>query len=262
MIAKHGRKPRKRGFRNGTGPGYVLSTKEKVLLAAGLTGGTLFISLVFYKSPLPALAVPAVYPLALKRASYALEARRKTRIRNAFRDLMNYLAASFASGRHLEEALEDAMSEMLIIYDSREPLITEIAAVISKLKKGGGRETEILGEFAARTDVEEIYDFVEIYGVLRETGGNIVSALEKSAAMIGEKITVENDIKGIIMQKQYEGRLITVMPVVIILFLGLISPGYLDVMYTTLAGRIVMTAALAAVYVAYRMIDKITAIEI
>ena len=42
----------------------------------------------------------------------------------------------------------------------------------------------------------------------------------------------------------------------------MISPGYLDVMYTTLAGRIVMTAALAAVYVAYRMIDKITAIEI
>ena len=260
MRSERKGKNRRLGHGNTVSPG--LNTKEKAVLAIGLTGAVLFISLVFYKSPIPVLTVPIIYPFALKRASFVMDSRRKTGMRNAFRDLMNYLAASFASGRHLEEALEEAREEMLIIYDKKEPLIVEISDVITKLKKGGGRETEILGEFASRADVDEIYDFVEIYGVLRETGGNIVTALEKSAAMIGEKITVENDIKGIIMQKKYEGRLITVMPVIIILFLGLISPGYLEVMYTTIAGRIVMTGALFAVYVAYRMIDGITAIEV
>ena len=52
------------------------------------------------------------------------------------------------------------------------------------------------------------------------------------------------------------------MPVVIILFLQMMSPDYLEVMYTTAAGRILMSLALGAIVFAYWMIERITDIEV
>jgi tight adherence protein B len=52
------------------------------------------------------------------------------------------------------------------------------------------------------------------------------------------------------------------MPVLIILFLKGISPEYLNVMYTTLPGRILMTAAIAGVIGAYIWIERITDIDV
>lgn len=60
----------------------------------------------------------------------------------------------------------------------------------------------------------------------------------------------------------YEGRIITIMPVAIILFLQIMSPDYLQVMYSTAAGRILMSLALAAIVIAYFMIERITSIEV
>ncbi|MFQ7736477.1 MAG: type II secretion system F family protein, partial [Emergencia timonensis] len=65
-----------------------------------------------------------------------------------------------------------------------------------------------------------------------------------------------------VMQKKYEGRIITIMPVAIILFLQIMSPDYLQVMYSTAAGRILMSLALAAIVIAYFMIERITSIEV
>lgn len=87
-------------------------------------------------------------------------------------------------------------------------------------------------------------------------------AVNKAAAIIGEKINIEREIKTMVTQKKYEGRIITMMPVVIILFLQMMSPDYLEVMYTTAAGRILMSLALGAIVFAYWMIERITDIEV
>ena len=65
-----------------------------------------------------------------------------------------------------------------------------------------------------------------------------------------------------ISQKKLEGRLITAMPIFIVLFLQLTSPDYLAVMYESLAGKILMSLALLATVLAYVMIERITAIEV
>ena len=52
------------------------------------------------------------------------------------------------------------------------------------------------------------------------------------------------------------------MPILVLLFLRILSPEYLSIMYTGLPGRIAMTLALMGIYMAYRMIERITDIEI
>ena len=52
------------------------------------------------------------------------------------------------------------------------------------------------------------------------------------------------------------------MPVFIIVFLQVISPNYLNVMYETITGRFLMTAALIVTAAAFVVIERITSIEI
>lgn len=90
----------------------------------------------------------------------------------------------------------------------------------------------------------------------------MVAAVNKAAAVIGEKIGVEQEIRTMVSQKKLEGRIITAMPLLVILFLQTASPEYLSVMYTTLAGRILMSVAVAAIVGAGIMIERITRIDI
>ncbi len=89
-----------------------------------------------------------------------------------------------------------------------------------------------------------------------------MSAIYKISDLICQKIEVEKEIKQIISQRKFEGKIITVMPILVLLFLRILSPEYLSIMYTGLPGRIAMTLALMGIYMAYRMIERITDIEI
>lgn len=75
-------------------------------------------------------------------------------------------------------------------------------------------------------------------------------------------MSIEKEIKTLVAQKKLEGKIITVMPLCVIIFLNIISPDYLQVLYSTFAGRIVMTLALAGMATAYLMTERLTDIEV
>ena len=56
--------------------------------------------------------------------------------------------------------------------------------------------------------------------------------------------------------------MVGIMPIVMISFLRITSPGYLEVMYSTLIGRILMTISIIGEIYAILLIEKITKIEI
>jgi tight adherence protein B len=80
--------------------------------------------------------------------------------------------------------------------------------------------------------------------------------------MLIDKIGIEKEIKTLTSQKRFEGKLISAMPVVVILFLNIASPAYIEILYTSFNGRVIMTAALAGILYAYRMTLKLTKIEV
>ena len=77
-----------------------------------------------------------------------------------------------------------------------------------------------------------------------------------------EKIEIDEEIRVMTVQKIFEGRIISLMPIGIILFLRLVSPEYLQIMYETVTGRLLMTVALACIVYAGYLIRKITFIEV
>lgn len=240
---------------------YQLSGKERLMngffliLSLAVTGN------LFFHSVLPVL----LFPVLLKKTekiymSYAVK-KRKKKLLLQYRDLLYELSSSFSSGRHMEEALSESLEKMKYIYSEDADIILEISAMLEGIKRGR-TDLEVFEDFSTRADIDDIREFVMVFRVCRETGGNFISVLNHAASLIGEKIILENDIKTMMIQKENEGYIITVMPFIILFFLRLTSPSYLMPMYETAAGRIIMTGALLLIIAAYRIILKITKVEI
>jgi len=190
-----------------------------------------------------------------------LNTKRARVLRNQFSDLLYSLSASFATGRQLSSALQDAYSNLGYVYKANAPMMVELKYMTKSIAENRDTEEAILSGFAHRTGVEDIRNFVSVYLTCRETGGDINQVITNASEILMQKMSIEREIRVMTSQKQFEGRIITAMPILIIMFLNIASPGYLENLYCTLFGRMVMTIALVGIASAYLLTEKITNIE-
>lgn len=241
---------------------YVLTRRDIVVLAAVLTAAFAALGLLFYDTVLTAvLAIPALFPAKRIYAGYLAEKRRK-KLRDEFRDALYSYSASFAAGRNVPEAGYEAVRTLESLYGDESVLAGELRAISEGITRAARGETEGWMDLAARSGVEDIRDFASVFAACRASGGNSVRAVDRAARMIGEKIAIENEIRSITAQKKSEGRIIGAMPVIMLLFLRIVSPGYLAPLYGTAAGRVIMTAALAALVWSLWMSEKLCRIAV
>ncbi len=240
---------------------YEPGRAEKIMILALLTAAFAALGVLFYDTPLTAILAPIAFVPAMKAYSYEMASRRCGRLRNQFRDLLDSLSSSFAGGRHLYEALDEADKELSAIYDEDDEIITEVRGMMKRMDDGE-TDTGVMSDLAARSGIDDIEMFSQVFGACSETGGDMITAMTDASSMLADKIKIENGIRALTSQKKAEGLIISVMPVVIILFLRAVAPDYIGVMYGNITGIALMTLALAAAMYAYYLIRKITEIEV
>lgn len=241
---------------------YEFSPGErlKFLLPCGL--GLMVAAYLFYHSfflslLVSFLALPGLNPYR----SYLAEKRRRE-MKEQFRDVLYSISASFSAGRQMPEALYEAGQNMKLIYGEDSLIASELSHMVKRLSEYRESEDEILRDFASRTGIEDISDFVDIYLTCRETGGDLIRVLAKASEIIMDKIAIEKEIRVITAQKRFEAKILTAIPFIIVLFLQLASPDYLSAMYEEIEGRILMTAALCGIGFAYLWSMKLTEIKV
>ncbi len=241
---------------------YSLSKGEMYQFLSICGMGLMGVGYLFYHSLIVSgLFLFLSWPALIFYRSYLAE-KRKRILKDQFRDVLYSVSASIAAGRQMPEALQEAENNMRLIY-TKDGLITrELAGMVKRMYQYREPEETILKDFASRTGIEDISDFVDIYLTCRETGGDLIKVLTKASEIIMEKIAIEREIKAVTVQKQFEAKILTSIPFIIILFLQTISPDYLAVMYESLKGRMVMTAALLGIGFSYFWSMKLTRIEV
>ena len=103
---------------------------------------------------------------------------------------------------------------------------------------------EILHDLATRSGVEEIESFAEIFGFAKRSGGDFAGIIRTTAMRISAKIEVEREVDTVIAGKKLEGKIMSVMPFLILTYLNLASKEFIDPLYGNLSGVFVMSAAL------------------
>lgn len=220
------------------------------------------ISFLFFKR----LILVGLLPFFLKKgwAAYGsyMKKQRQGALRKEFRDFLFSLSASFATGRHMTEAMKEAEAALEPVYGEKSLLGAELRYMLKAIEETGQSDQKVFAEFADRSGLEDIQRLSEVYSVCRETGGNMAAAVNKAAALLTEKINVEMEIETMLSQKKLEGRIIAVMPAAMIFFLLWMSPDYLEPMYCTVEGRLMMAAALGLNVFACFWMEKMTNVAI
>jgi len=241
---------------------YKLSPKEKRECVI-ISYICLFVAFyVFYHSTIISLMSGIFIPLCMKYYATQNAEKRKNLLLVQFRDFLYSLSASFASGRQMRDGLYEAKENLRLIYDENSPLIMEISEMLIKIDESRTSEEEVLRDFARRSQLDDIQSFFDTYFMCRETGGDMNKVISKTSSILIEKIGIEKEIKTLTSQKSFEGKIISAMPVVVILFLNFASPAYIEVLYTSFTGKVVMTIAMIGIAYSYYLTRKLTKIEV
>jgi tight adherence protein B len=100
-------------------------------------------------------------------------------------------------------------------------------------------------EFATEIDLEEVWEFAEIFVFSKRLGNDYSKNLKLCADRIGSKLELRGEIETSIVEKQMEMKVMCILPIILLVFLKLSAADFIGVLYSNLAGKLVMTVALA-----------------
>lgn len=241
---------------------YELSSKEKYsFLFSGYVCIFVVLYLFYHSLLLSFTGGFAVVCCLTSYKSWKAE-KRRTLLITQFKDLLYSMSSYTAANIQLSEALEGSLINMKMLYDDDSPMIAELEYMVTNIKENKENDIRLLKDFAKRSDCEDILNFVQVYSASLITGGDLEKILKNTIEIIMDKMTIEREIKTLTSQKRFEGNIITAMPLTVILFLNIVSPDYLEPLYATFAGRIIMTSSIAVIVLSHFITRKMTAIEV
>lgn len=216
---------------------------------------------LFYKSVVIVSIVAFIYGL------YSIPIERKKRqsewrwrINLEFKEVMLAVAASLNAGYSIENAFKESINDLNVLYGDDSKLAGEIENIISRVKLNQPIE-QVLINFAEYTNVDDIYSFAEVFQIAKKTGGDLIDITRSTASRISSRIEVKREIKTLIAGKSMEGKIMNFIPLGIILYFWICSPGFLDCLYNG-AGRIVMTVLFIIYILAFKWNERIRDIEV
>lgn len=235
---------------------YYVELKLRFLMCLCDTAFIGFISYMFYHSMLPAIILlPSIIIIYDKQYHWLIN-KRISKLSLEFKDSLWSISTGLSSGYSLENATKFAYGELCNIYGKESYMARELYMVLNQLQLGEKIEDCFLS-LAKRCPLEPIVTFSDILNISKRTSGNITTVVRSSATTIISRMDTDRELKLAIASKLFERNIMLVMPFVMIIFLNVSSPGYMDSLYVTIGGHIVMTICLALYITAYLLTEKI-----
>ena len=221
----------------------------------------MLISFIFYRSAIPFLLLLPFFPFYLKYRIRQLEEKKRKELSYQFRESIMSVSNALNAGYSVENAFLEAYSDMEDMFGSEAVITTEYRKMAKRLRNNEAIEM-IIADLAARSGIEDILDFADVFATAKRTGGDMTKIIKRAASNISEKMDVKREIDTILSSRKYEQRVMEAIPFAIIGYLGITSPGFLDVLYHNVTGAVVMTICLLIYLAGFVSAEKIMRIEV
>ncbi|MBQ6468650.1 MAG: type II secretion system F family protein [Lachnospiraceae bacterium] len=240
---------------------YTFTAAEKLLFGAEGIAGAAFIAFLFYDRAAAVLPFLCLIPFWLRFRKDRRIAEQRKQLRDGLPDLLSALLFAFRAGRSAETAFSEAGKTVRDSLGRAHPLCEEWNMLEKRMRLGESPEN-LLSDLAGRSGIEELEDLAAVFTAARGTGGNLASLMETAAGRLTDAIETQREIETAVAAKKAENRFMSAMPCAIILYMRVCSPGYLDALYGSLPGVLIMTLCLAAYAGAVLLGERITRIRI
>ncbi|MGP4031560.1 type II secretion system F family protein [Pseudarthrobacter sp. 1C304] len=204
-----------------------------LILIGAFVGG--LIGLVV-AGPLLALLLVLAAPFAAHLVLGFLSGKRRAKFDEQLGDTLQLLSGSLRAGHSILRAIDAAATE------SQAPTSEEMRRVVSETSLG--RDLLVsLNDTAERMKNEDFVWISQAIQINREVGGNLAEVMDQVNETIRERSEIKGHIKALAAEGKFSAYILMALPVGIVAMLMVISPGYMDKLFTTLLGGILMVAS-------------------
>ena len=175
-----------------------------------------------------------------------------------FRECILAMAAALKAGYGIENALTESAGDMRKMFGERAFICREL----EQMERGMGlhipleEHWEDLGKRSGQADIGR---FAQIFRIARQNGGNLSQILQSTSEQISSNIEAHREAMTILSGRQMEHRIMSMMPLGILLYVEWTTPGYFGPLYHNLQGILIMTGCLGgylmSVVIGERMLD-------
>lgn len=187
--------------------------------------------------------------------------KKQEAFRLQFKEAIQSLSAALNVGYSVENAMRETVKDLKEIYKKDERILREFSNMIRQLKMNVTAEA-VLNDFAMRTGDEDVQTFVTVFNMAKRSGGDTLEIIRNSVRQMGEKNDVEREVVTLVSAKKLEFKIMTLIPMAMILYLKISFPHFLNVLYGNVAGVLIMSVCLGIYLMSYEMGKRIVEIEV
>ncbi len=235
---------------------FVFADGKRVLLIwlAVLVGVPLL--LLFLALPIPLIiGVTMLLLMAPKFVLSHLAKKRKQRINEALPDALSQIAGAMRAGATFTTAMQSMVEEQ------KGPLGQEFSLLLRE-QRLGARLEDALDNLGERVQSEEMDLVITASLIAQEVGGNLAEILGRLSDTIRRKLEMEGKIRSLTAQGILQGRVVTMLPFLILGALFWLEPEATRPIYTGLLGWCFLAVILLLQVFGGLMIKKIVSIDI
>jgi tight adherence protein B len=172
-----------------------------------------------------------------------------------FPEALDFLARSMRAGHAFTVSLE-MMSE-----ETPDPLGIEFRQVFNEQNLGAPLDVA-LRNFADRVPLLDVRFFVSAILLQRDTGGNLAEILTKLAFVIRERFRLKGQVRAVSAHGRITSLILSAMPIVTMLGLMVVAPGYLSSMAEDTHGRYLIVGAIVGQFIGYYWMRRVINIKV
>ena len=232
------------------------------LLAVGkgtAIGG--LIAWLFYQSPVGLACVPFCVVAELVRGKKQQKRKRCEAEQALFAEYLGFVREALMVGYSLEQAVREGRKGMLATLEKENFFLKSVIRLEHKLQLGTTVESAFL-QWAEESDCDDICDFAEVLSIAKRTGGAVRQVIDNTERIIRDKQETMRYIKSALHSREYEAKVMKVMPFAMLLYLRMFMPDYLAPLYHNSVGVCVMSVVLAAYFVLCVVLDRVATVTL
>lgn len=191
---------------------------------------------------------------ALSMLPYALLSFKRSRRINAFNAVLaesiDMLARALRAGHSVVGAME------MLTENAQEPAASEFKEVFKQLNLGLPMRDALL-QLLDRVPSADLRVLVTAILVQKDTGGNLAEILDRTVFVIRERLRIQGEIQTQTAQGRLTGWILSALPVVMMILLNLVNPGYSSILFHDPFGRKLIYVSLGMLAVGSLIIRRI-----
>lgn len=219
------------------------------------------INYLFYKSSAAFLFIWPIGLWYIRQRLIQEKKNRRGRIWVQFRDALSGLQISISAGYSVENAIAETRKDLEKLYGKKGELTLEFAHMERQLNHGASAD-KLLSDLGRHSGIEDIQNFSQILIQSKKMGGNMKTILHECISSIEEQMDVKKEIQTMLASRRLEQKIMSLIPLGIILYMQVSTPDFLAVLYGNLPGICIMTFCLGLYLFAYHWGERLVDIEV